>query len=61
MEWIKRSDQQPPKDKIILITDGIDIGLHESMEFSCQFERTALIFAQLDFTHWQALPDLPKD
>ena len=61
MKWISVKDRLPPKNEIILVTNGKDIGVQGST-IGCVITDQSFIFVNLvDKTHWMPLPKPPKE
>lgn len=70
-KWIKISDEQPPLEKEVLITEGKNIVTGRLSEYNkrkfwttsegIMGHDTEFTFMDQDVTHWMKLPNLPKE
>lgn len=65
MEWIKISDQLPPENQAVLVTDGEDMYIY-TLKYNCCDAQYCFDYDQHytneefdTLTHWMPLPQLP--
>lgn len=61
MTWIKCSDELPPVNKEVLVTDGTSIYVGELWEDGYGFVDSIEYRRIQNATHWQPLPKLPTE